>query len=99
MSALALVMMIVAILIIRGGLVFSTVFLVTHPLSSEYHPLDDHEYDRYPEYEIRRGPRSLGRRPPRMPPVAGPSWPTAGALRARGRPRRPQRIATLASLV
>ncbi len=52
MSALALVMMIVSILIIWGGLVFSTVFLVTHPLSSEYHPLDDHEYDRYPEYEI-----------------------------------------------
>lgn len=53
MTPVALVMMIVAIVIIWGGLVFSTVFLIIRPLSAEPHPLDDHDYDRYPpEYEV-----------------------------------------------
>lgn len=53
MTPAALIMMGVAILIIWGGLVFSTVFLVQHPLGAEPHPLDDHDYDRYPpEYEV-----------------------------------------------
>ena len=53
MTPAALIMMVVAILIIWGGLVFSTVFLVQHPLGAEPHPLDDHDYDRYPpDYEV-----------------------------------------------
>lgn len=48
MTAAALVMMLVAVLIIWGGLVASTVFLVNNPISKDPHPHDDHDFDRHP---------------------------------------------------
>lgn len=48
MTTSAIVMMIVAALIIWGGLAVSTWFLVTHPLDNAPHPHDTHDFDRWP---------------------------------------------------
>ncbi|MFV0405742.1 MAG: methionine/alanine import family NSS transporter small subunit [Propioniciclava sp.] len=53
MTPAAVLMLLVAVLIIWGGLVASVVFLIRFPLSAEPHPHDDHDFDRYPpEYQV-----------------------------------------------
>ena len=49
MTAPAIVMMLAAVLIVWGGLVFSTVFLVNNPLDPDPHPHDEHDFDRHPD--------------------------------------------------
>ncbi|MFP5416505.1 MAG: methionine/alanine import family NSS transporter small subunit [Actinomycetes bacterium] len=48
MTAPAILMMLVAVLIVWGGLVSSTVFMVKNPLNSDPHPHDEHVFDRHP---------------------------------------------------
>lgn len=53
MSPAAVLMLLVAVLIIWGGLIASIVFIVRFPLSSDPHPHDDHDFDQYPpEYQV-----------------------------------------------
>ena len=49
MTAPAILMMLVAVVIIWGGLVAATVFMVKYPLSSDPHPHDEHDFDRHPD--------------------------------------------------
>lgn len=48
MTPIAIVMMLVATVIVWGGLIVATVFLMKHPLSQEAHPHDDHDFDQHP---------------------------------------------------
>ncbi|GEM_PF-1832393 len=49
MSGLAIAMMIAAIMIIWGGLVASTIFLVRNPMEQPLPALDEHDFDVAPE--------------------------------------------------
>lgn len=53
MTPAAILMLLVAVLIIWGGLIASIIYMVRFPLSADAHPHDDHDFDRYPpEYEV-----------------------------------------------
>lgn len=45
MTPIAIVMMIVAVLIIWGGLAASATYLIRHPLPTDPHPHDEHDFD------------------------------------------------------
>lgn len=49
MSGLAIFMMILAIMIIWGGLVASTIFLVRNPMEQPHPILDEHDFEAVPD--------------------------------------------------